>query len=277
MAVLDIGSNATRMIVGGLDAHGIFVRHLFMRVPLPLGLESYGKDNAISVAVRRRLVFAVQGLGKIAEAMVVSHRVAIATAAIRDCRNRQSVLSAIRRTGVLVRVLDGKEEAAISGAFVARQFRQRTVLNIDSGGGSTDCARICGDALAARATFAIGTARTNCGTAAEKQKLQRWLAAHYSRGAILASSGGGARKLEIACGRGGITANGVQKFLRAASAMPIEQRAVQFDLTPDRAHNIIPAAEIALCVLQSTKAQRLHTVKGGLGEAVLIEMLRAKN
>jgi len=274
MAVIDIGSNAARLIVGSLDAGGAFVEHLFTRAPLQLGLESYAAGNRLSAAALQRLILALQGFGKIAQAMEVSHCRAIATAAIRDCQNQSAVLDAARRrAGIAVQVLDGKEEAALTGVFVARQFPNKAVLNIDSGGGSTDCALINKGALVANATFAVGTARVRGGAAAEKQKLKRWLAAHCPPNAVVAGSGGGARKLELACGV--LSPGNIEKFLRTAKTMTLHQRVAKFDLTPDRARNIVPAAGIALFVLRSAKARRMHTVKGGLGEAVLTEMLRA--
>ena len=273
MAVLDIGSNATRMLVGEMNDDGIFVRHLFTRVPIALGLYSYSDSGIIPLEARRRLIFAVQGLQKIAAAMQVSKLRAIATAAIRDCPNQQQVIAAVhRRTDVDIKVLSGSDEAALVGTFVARQFLPTdTVLNADAGGGSTDCAIIQRGKIIAQATFALGATRKNGGSHREKKKIAVWLKKHCPPNIIAVASGGGARKLSELCD--GISEKKLNTFLQSAMPLSAAQRAIQFNLTPDRARNIIPAAQICQHILTACGAKKMHTINGGLGEAVLVRML----
>ena len=275
VAAIDIGSNAVRMLVGDRDGRATSV-HLFVRVPLGLGREVYGGDKTISPAAQRRLTDALDGLQKIARSMNASPCRAIATAAIRDCRNRKQVLANIRRlAGVTIHVLDGDEEASLIGLFVARQFPPRaTVLNIDTGGGSTDCAVIKSRKMLAHATFSVGTARSGGGSAAEKTKMTSWLQQWRDKNPILAASGGSARKMEEICGD--ITPARLNSFLRRAESMTAAQRARVFDLAPDRARNIVPAARIGKLVLRACGASKIQTISGGLGEAVLETLLADK-
>ena len=277
MAVVDIGSNATRMIIGRDDG-GVFTRLLFTRVPLALGRDSYGDGNAISPSTQNRLVAALVGLRRIGEAMEVRQFKFVATAAVRDCKNRARLVASLyRRANAKVEVLDGAREAEIIGAFIARQFPAApAVLNADTGGGSTDCALIKNGIVIARATFAIGTARQFVGGAAEKKKMAEWLRANRGADIVAASSGGGARKLESICGE--ITAPALTKFLTRVQKMDLSQRARVYDLTPDRARNIVPAAQIAKIVLRALRpaTDKLRTIRGGLAEAALVQMLEKR-
>lgn len=274
-AAIDIGSNAVRMLIGAKDGRAISV-HLFIRVPLALGREVYGGDSTISSAIQQRLTDALEGLQKIARSMHASPCQAVATAAVRDCKNRKQVLSNIRRrAGLTVNVLNGDEEASLIGVFVARQFPPRTtVLNIDTGGGSTDCAVIKNRKMFARATFSVGTARAGGGSVLEKNKMTSWLKQWQNEKPILAASGGSARKMEEVCGD--ITSARLSSFIRRAEGMTVARRAREFELTPDRARNIVPAARIGKLVLRACGATKMETIRGGLGEAVLESMLIAK-
>ena len=267
-ALIDVGSNAARLLVGALE-NGVFVKHLFIRAPVGLGRACYGGTGA--AAAQKRLISALSGLRQIAEAMEARRCAAVATAAVRDSPGRRRLLENIRKqAGLTVQVLDGAEEAAIIGAFAARQFPSfRSVLNADTGGGSTDCALVIKGEVAAHATFAVGTARKNGGAAAEKNKMAAWLNNVRADAAVI--SGGGARKMEEICGE--ITEANLAKFLRRAEKTPAAKRVKMFGLTPDRARTILPAARIARLVLRACGAGKLRTIEGGLGEAVLTQML----
>ena len=271
LAVIDIGSNAVRMLVGARE-NKIIARHLFTRVPMELGRESYGANNIIAPPLQTRLIAALQGLQKIAEAMQVSRCNAVATAAVRDCKNQRQLLANIRRrTGLDIHVLGGDEEAEIIGEFVARQFVANNVLNADTGGGSTDCALITDGKIVTRATFAVGTARRNGGAAAAKHQLTTWLNAHKRTNMIVAASGGSARKMEAICGK--ITAARLEKLIQQAIKIPVARRAAVFALTPDRARAIVPAARIAQMILNAVGARQMRSIDGGLGEAILTKIL----
>ncbi|MBE8158599.1 MAG: hypothetical protein HAW59_04320, partial [Betaproteobacteria bacterium] len=110
-AVIDIGSNATRLLVGALE-NGNFVSHLFVRVPVALGRDSYGAKKTIAAAAQKKLIAALSGLQKIAAAMDAETCVAAATAAVRDCQNRRAVLA------------EGEMFAAVPDACAAAELKQ---------------------------------------------------------------------------------------------------------------------------------------------------------
>ena len=277
-AVMDIGSNAVRMLVGELGADGVFIRHLFTRAPIGLGLQSYG-GGGISAAALRKLILAAQGMQKIAEAMEARRLCAVATAAVRDCdsKNRRRMLNALRREVELeVNVLTGAQEAELIGVFAAAQFpKAKHVLSADCGGGSADCALITNGDLSARQTFGVGAARKNGGATAEKNRMTRWLKRHCPPGATVIAGGGGARKLSQLCGV--LTERKIAQFIADSRSLSAAQLSAQLQLTPDRAHNIVPAAKIFLRILRACNCPAMRIMQGGLGEAVLTRLLRGED
>jgi exopolyphosphatase/guanosine-5'-triphosphate,3'-diphosphate pyrophosphatase len=274
MAVVDMGSNAARLLVGELNEKQNIIQHSFIRVPIALGRYSYGKDGNVPEAAQAVMIDTLNGLRLLARSMKASHCRVVATAAVRDCENRQALQSvAFKQTGLRIEVLNGAEEAAIVGAFVSRKFsRASTVLNVDAGGGSTDCSIIVDGKIIVAASFDVGTARPRCGTVVEKKRLAVWLRRHTAERKLTAvASGGGARSLVDICGS--ITDDKLAYFIMAAQKMTPSKRATTFNLTLDKAHKIVSAARICQHVLQAVGVMELKTIQGGLGEAVLTEML----
>ena len=270
MAVIDIGSIAARLIIGTIKNRQ-FVSHLFTRVPLSLGADSY-QNHVITLPTQKRLIMALDGLHKIAQSMQVSRCQVVATAAIRDCANQKQLLSRVRRQiGINIQVLDSHQEATFVGKFVARQFpKSKSLISIDTGGGSADCAHIRGGDIIETATFNIGATRKNGGAAAAKTKMKTWLSQQCGDKTTVTVSGGGMRKIAEHCRPFNI--DKLNQFTAQARGMSVQERIYHFDLTPDRARVIIIGAQIAQLILQASDTRVLHTVKGGLGEAILTAM-----
>ena len=270
LAVIDLGSNASRLLVGKYHGKN-FVQHLFVRVPLRLGQDAYGKDNMISPATQMRLCDTLNGLRLLARSAQAARCRVVATAAVRDCKNRQQLIRTVRqKTTLRIDVLSGEEEAKIIGAFVALQFpRSKTLLNIDAGGGSTDCSLLLDGKIIDSGTFSVGSARQRGGAIADKKSLAQWLEnnARKWQGLVVAISGGSARVLADICN--GMTDKNLSAFMTAATNMTPSRCATAYGITLDRAQKIIAAARICRMILHHTGAGELKTVTGGLGEAML--------
>ena len=269
IAAVDAGSNATRLLLGECRADGAFVEEMFLRVPLRLGggVWTAHKTNQLADILRAYRI--------LIKAAAPDKWLAVATAALRECPNRREVLAVIkRRSGVTLRVLGGREEATLVGRFVASAFAGRTVLNMDTGGGSTDCALVKNDKVLAAESFLVGTARRI--GAREHRRMHLWLqtiAADY-RNIVLAGSGGSVRALEKMCG--GINKQSLAKWLPQVAAMKPGIRAQRFGLAADRAASVVPAMRIYLAALDATGAPRLHTIAGGLCQAVIANIAAAQ-
>lgn len=270
-AVVDIGSNAVRLNMGLVLPDGSFLSETFTRIPLSLGRSSFSQQAVIRKPVQRRLVLALGGMRGLIRSMAPVAWRAVATAALRNARNGGEVVQFVRQEcGVRIQVLSGEQEAAIIGRFVAAQFpAHRRLLNVDVGGGSSDCAIIDSGLVVAAETFAIGTVRAGGGEDAEKKRMQAWLAAHYPAGAVVCGSGGNVRSLVAS--QQALDARALQRWARAvAQATPV-QIATQYGMSADHAARLDTTIAIYKLIFSITRAP-LHPISGGLAEAVIRDL-----
>jgi len=158
LAVLDLGSNAVRLILATVTP-GVDFRVLRQeRVQTRLAGHRRGLLPRAAVeqtlkAVRRFLAEVRQGS---------SPRVlAVATAAIRDAPNADRLLAALRREeGVKVRILSGLEEARLGAAAVLWQRPLDRGAIVDLGGGSLQVTRVRAGRIARVASVPLGAVRT---------------------------------------------------------------------------------------------------------------------
>jgi exopolyphosphatase/guanosine-5'-triphosphate,3'-diphosphate pyrophosphatase len=139
IAVVDLGTNSTRLLVARVDGGRVeeLERHSTV-TRLGQGVDSSGRlaDEAIE-----------RVFGALAEyrALIDSHGaervVALATSAVRDSSNGDDFRAALReRFGLEARTITGDEEARLTflGATSARNDREEPTLVVDIGGGSTE-------------------------------------------------------------------------------------------------------------------------------------------
>ena len=265
-AAVDIGSNAVRLIIGVVDSDGILVES-FIRLPLQLGGASFSNQRILPEQNLDKLQKTLTGMRYFIDAMqpVCAWRV-VATAALRGAANLDEILAGVQENcGITIKVLSGDEEAALVGRFVAKQFRRDdSVLNIDVGGGSTDCALLVGGDIACVDSFAVGTARAGGGEEAEKQRMIEWLQARSYT--AVCGSGGSVRILESLCKElSAAKLDDCRKKIASYTPAEISRR---FDLSPDRAAHLMTAIDI-YHLLASVTGGVIHSVSGGLAEAVL--------
>lgn len=136
-AIIDIGSNSVRMVV--YDQLG--------RAPLPRYIEKslcrlgdgLAQTGAISIQAMRRTIEALRRFRAIADAMGVSRIDVTATEATRRASNGPALAAAIEdQTGLVVRVLDGAEEARFAALGVISGFYRPVGIVGDMGGGSLE-------------------------------------------------------------------------------------------------------------------------------------------
>jgi exopolyphosphatase/guanosine-5'-triphosphate,3'-diphosphate pyrophosphatase len=138
VAVVDIGSNSTRLLVA--DVRDGSVTELDRRTAVTRLGEGVDASGRLGDAPQER-VFAT--LAEYAEAIERHHseqRVAVMTSAVRDAANGAEFAAAVReRFGLDARTLTGDEEARLTylGATAGRNDEAPRLL-IDIGGGSTE-------------------------------------------------------------------------------------------------------------------------------------------
>jgi exopolyphosphatase / guanosine-5'-triphosphate,3'-diphosphate pyrophosphatase len=137
VAVIDIGSNSTRLLVADVDGGVTVVERQSRVTRLGRGVDLSGQlaDEAVEAACG-----AIGDYVGICGELEVEEIAAIATSAVRDASNGDAFVAELReRFALSARVLDGEDEARVTyrGA-TAEQPPATPTLVIDIGGGSTE-------------------------------------------------------------------------------------------------------------------------------------------
>ena len=158
LAVLDLGSNAVRLILANVRP-GVDFRVL-RQERVQTRLAGHRRGLLPRDAVKRTLRAVSRFLAEVREDSA-PRVVAVATAAIRDAPNADRLLGALRRDeGVTVRVLSGPEEARLGASAVLwRRPLERGAI-VDLGGGSLQVTRVRDGRIARVASVPLGAVRT---------------------------------------------------------------------------------------------------------------------
>jgi exopolyphosphatase / guanosine-5'-triphosphate,3'-diphosphate pyrophosphatase len=140
VAVVDIGSNSTRLLIADVQ-DGRIVERDRRSVITRLG-EGVDAGGRLGEAPRERVLSTIADFAAAIEAERCDRRVAVMTSAVRDAANGGEFAATVReRFGLDTRVLSGDDEARLTylGATAARDPADGTTrLVIDIGGGSTE-------------------------------------------------------------------------------------------------------------------------------------------
>ncbi len=148
IAVVDIGTNSTRLLVAEWKAEKVRVIKTDL-VMTRLG-EGIGKRTGLLKPAIERTIEALLDFKQIIREMDGEKVIVVATSAVRDAANRQKFLSAVKKqVGWDVRVLSGSAEAELSYLGVVKGLKTgvRHPLVIDIGGGSTEFIWVKSDGL----------------------------------------------------------------------------------------------------------------------------------
>jgi exopolyphosphatase/guanosine-5'-triphosphate,3'-diphosphate pyrophosphatase len=156
VVLLDLGSNAVRCLAARVVAGVGFEVLCKERAQTRLGEGPPGRLRRASVeatldAVRRLL-------GRVSREEEPLRVVAVATAAVRDAANRESLLAPLRER-VIVRVLTGLEEARLGAKAALRSLPIRDGIVADLGGGSLQLTEIRAGQIGRAASLPPGAVR----------------------------------------------------------------------------------------------------------------------
>ena len=284
-AAIDVGSNAVRLLIKGVDKEAMtpdekFSKELLLRVPLRLGFDVFtlGALSDAKAVKLKRLMKAFKQLMKIYD--VVDYR-ACATSAMRDAKNGSVVLKNIEKdTGIHIDVIDGKEEAAIIYNNHMECITDRTgnYMYVDVGGGSTEINFLTNGELIYSNSYNIGTVRMLSNAVDEEAwiTLREDLTKLYEfyPNINLIGSGGNINKLFRLAEKKDkklqrMTISSLEDLYEALKILPLEERVKQFKLKMDRADVIIPAAEIYLFIANIVKPEYIYVPIIGLSDGII--------
>lgn len=139
VAVVDIGSNSTRLMVAEV-ADGR-VEELDRRATVTRLAEGVDATGRLGEQAIERTAGVLAGYAEAIAAAEPERVIALATSAVRDAANGDGFLALLReRFGLEVRTIGGDEEGRLTflGATAERGPGEETALVIDVGGGSTE-------------------------------------------------------------------------------------------------------------------------------------------
>jgi exopolyphosphatase / guanosine-5'-triphosphate,3'-diphosphate pyrophosphatase len=159
VAVVDIGSNSTRLLIADIGGGGVSEIERQSRVTrLGRGVDLTGQLSAEAIEAACE---AIADYVAICRECGVERIEAIATSAVRDASNGEAFAAELReRFALSARVLDGEEEARLTymGATFEGPPTEPTLV-VDIGGGSTELVVGTGHEIAFHASMQAGVVR----------------------------------------------------------------------------------------------------------------------
>lgn len=283
-AAIDIGSNAVRLLIKGIDKDADsserFSKIMLLRVPLRLGFDVFKLNEVSDIKAEKlkRLMKAFRQLMKIYD---VSYYRACATSAMRDARNGKAIIRKIEKsTGIRIEIIDGQEEAQIiyNNHIECMADRTGNYMYVDVGGGSTEINLLINGELVFSTSYDIGTVRILSNAVEEgtwekmKDELGK-LATDYPNINII-GSGGNINKLYRLADKKDkkkqcMPISSLQSLYDELRILTPEERVRIFKLKPDRADVIVPAADIFLTIAEVIKADYIHVPVIGLSDGII--------
>ncbi|HCZ10003.1 MAG: exopolyphosphatase [Flavobacteriaceae bacterium] len=285
-AAIDVGSNAIRVLISNIieSKEGVyFQKNALVRAPIRLGEDSFTLGE-ISKKNIKRMVKAMRAFKLLMKVHGVSHYQAFATSALREANNSIEVIDHVKKkAGIKIEIIDGRKEAEVISYSKLSEFlnSQKTFLFVDVGGGSTEFTIIDEGKRISSKSFKIGTVRLINDLVDDRvwKAIQGWIEKNAKpyRKITLIGSGGNINKLfklsNIKEGKPLSLIKLNQIYLELES-LTYEERLLKFELNPDRADVIIPAAKIYLKSLEWSGGQKIYVPKFGLSDGMIKYMYK---
>ena len=285
-AAIDVGSNAIRVLISNVieSKEGVyFQKNALVRAPIRLGEDSFTLGE-ISKKNIKRMVKAMRAFKLLMKVHGVSHYQAFATSALREANNSIEVIDHVKKkAGIKIEIIDGRKEAEVISYSKLSEFlnSQKTFLFVDVGGGSTEFTIIDEGKRISSKSFKIGTVRLINDLVDDRvwKAIQGWIEKNAKpyRKITLIGSGGNINKLfklsNIKEGKPLSLIKLNQIYLELES-LTYEERLLKFELNPDRADVIIPAAKIYLKSLKWSGGQKIYVPKFGLSDGMIKYMYK---
>jgi exopolyphosphatase/guanosine-5'-triphosphate,3'-diphosphate pyrophosphatase len=160
-AVLDIGTNSVKFIVGERAADGSW-RTIVDRAEVTRLGEGLDKSGQLGEEPMERTVEAIAAMAEEARRNGVEAVAAVGTAWMRLASNSAAFIEAVReRTGIEVEAISGEEEGRLAYLAVtaALGIRSGSVVVFDTGGGSSQFTFAEGDRVLEQFSLNVGAAR----------------------------------------------------------------------------------------------------------------------
>jgi len=284
-AAIDIGSNAMRLLVSNVVEEvgkpTQFNKSSLVRLPIRLGQDAF-TTGIISDENINRMIDGIQAYKLLMKVHKVLDFRALATSAMREAKNGQAVIDAVKKhTGISIEIIDGKKEAAIIASTNINHLvnTENTFLFVDVGGGSTEFSLFSAGKIIASKSFKIGTVRllNQMVPAIIWQEIQDWIEGHTSSfdSISLIGSGGNINKLFKMSEKPidtPLSYQYVNKIYQQLSGLTYNDLVGDMGLNPDRADVIVLATKIYLNAMKWSGAKHIYVPKIGLSDGIIKAM-----
>jgi exopolyphosphatase/guanosine-5'-triphosphate,3'-diphosphate pyrophosphatase len=297
---VDIGSNALRAVV--IEGKAGKARYEVVeerREPVRLGEEVFGGTGYVSTHTAAAAAEAMRSFARDFRRLRAERVRAVATSAVREARNRRSLLALLtRESGLPVDVITGAEEARLVtlavGARIPAMAEGRHAV-LDVGGGSAELIVIVDGEVHRATSFDIGAVRL-------MEEVGEPHGPHFLRVArrvvgsfrapvreflgprslgLFAATGGNIETVAAIVGRRTGASPGVhavaledlERLVREMARLAPPQRMRRWDLKADRADVILPAALVYAAFAAEAGARRILVPHTGLRDSVALDLL----
>ena len=285
-AAIDIGSNTTRVLVAE-PREGQLNKVMEQRAYTRIG-KSTTKDGSIAQPIIHEVGEVVATQVRLAEELGAKAIKAVATAAIRESRNRDEVVQAIGEvSGIEVEVLSEEEEGRLAFIGATKTLGhpvEGRVAVVDVGGGSSEIVlgTVAGGADRVH-SFQIGSGmlaeellKSDPPSASELREVREYINEFFDGVEVehpdqAVAVGGSATSLRRLVGAV-LEYETLERGVRVLASGPIDEVARRFELDPRRV-GILPTGVLLLEKISQMLGQPLQIGKGGLREGVILDLL----
>jgi exopolyphosphatase / guanosine-5'-triphosphate,3'-diphosphate pyrophosphatase len=283
---IDIGSNTTRLLVAEPE-EGQLRKVMEQRAYTRIG-KGASKNGKITAEKIAEVADVVRTQVRLAQEMGAKEIKTVATAAIREAKNRDKVVKEIEEiAGVEVDVLDDEEEGRFAFIGATKSLGhpvEGRIAVVDVGGGSSEV--IYGtvpDGVTEVKSFKIGSGsltedhlESDPPSAAEIRALRDHISDFFEgveleRPEQAVAVGGSATSLRTLVGAV-LEYETLERAVRVLSSDEIYEVAKRFELDPRRV-KLLPAGVLLLERFSDLLGQPLQIGKGGLREGIILTLL----
>ncbi|MFT5749682.1 MAG: exopolyphosphatase/guanosine-5'-triphosphate,3'-diphosphate pyrophosphatase [Ancylomarina sp.] len=283
-AAIDIGSNAIRLLFTNViekDGESYLKKSSLIRVPIRLGDDTF-TNQLISPKKEKKLVDAMIAFRKLMDVHEIQAYRACATSAMREASNGAQLIERIKKEAdIKIDLISGKEEANIifSNKFTSILDPKKNYLYVDVGGGSTEITLFSGGVAHFSCSFNVGTIKIlkNCVPLNEFIRIKECLLdiCASKNNIELIGSGGNINKLfKYATPRDerNLSYHELKDIHSLFSSMTYDDLMINYDMNPDRADVIIPAATIFLSIMEWATSSIIQIPKIGVSDGIIHQL-----
>lgn len=293
--VIDIGSNAIRLLIGSIDSSGKMKRILKKREAIRLGGDVFSQNLIPNKRMDEVVKAMSQFVEKFKEIQVDQIR-AVATSAVREAHNKGDFVSRIlQETGINIDIIDSHQESESILAAVNNimQKKNQNLFIMDIGGGSVEFIFSSNGVMVDSISLPLGTVRMLKDIKGEERFHRKKFDHQYKlsfkcikkflkqapphttfigTGGNLECLGYLRKEVFKKTSHTRIRAHELDYLVNEFFCLNSAQRMKRFNLKKDRSDVILPASLLTQKVLRLTGQRKIIIPGVGLREGILVSL-----